>query len=412
MSAYKRLVFSALTWGLLPAKLLAQPASYAEAGYLRLPLHREGVYRSAMLKGFSAAVSGLEISLYTAQFSQKEFPDSAALKLNGGFWHIGYIWRSEPTEKNKRLHYTIGFGAGQMGLGGSNGLQVNLHPGFQVNLTRSISLAGSVYTGYTFFGKDRREGGILYENDYYKAFRGFFFAPAVSFRLNTNPMAVRGEGYNRTQYWGGGMVRHESTSREGDYIVTRKSSYYLPAGEYITDAIVTSNNIINIFPKFLVASRKNDRGQSIAGGGGFAFRYGLFAIDGEYLAGRIGFRDYVNHTGNNQDYWKMRRLSTGLGINFFNIPFPFKGSSIIRAIFGARISMLSLESNRLPPAYLPAGASANPENWTRHKSFSPFWAIEFGTLGLQFDFFNNQDVGYGSGLLMSVTYLIPLNNKN
>lgn len=389
------------------SELKAQVASYAEGGYLQIPLKKDGNFIASHIPGFSVAISGLEISLYAGQFRQKEFPDSALLNVNGGFWTMGYIWRSKPKENLKRFHYTLGGGIGQYGIGENNGLQVNLHPGIQVNLTRSVSLAASVYAGYNFFGKDRLENGLLYENDYYKSTRGFMLLPSLTLRLNTNPLSVMGDKFEHSSYWGGGMVEHESTSREGDYIVTRSYKTYLPAGEYVTDAIITSNNYVNIYPKLIVSTMKNDRAPSRAAGGGIALRLGILALDVEYLSGRVGFHENGGY-GSNQDYWKIRRTTVGMGINFFNIPFPFKGPSLIRFIFGARLGKINLESNR-PPLQNPApGTSANPENLVKHKYVGPFWVIEFGTLGLHFELINNKESGHGTGMLIGATYLIPL----
>jgi hypothetical protein len=401
---YLRLFVSLLSSG----ALFAQPASYAEGGMMKINLKSKGDYLSNSVPGFSIAISGLEVSLYAGQFRQKEYPDSAQLGVNGGLWNIGYIWRSKPRENLKRFHYTIGAGVGGYGIGESNGFDLNIHPGVQVNLTRSLSITGSFYAGYNIFGKMRREGGLLYENDLYKSTYGLFFLPNITLRLNTNPLMVMGKSFNRKTYWGGGMVHEETTSREGDYIVTRRSSYYLPAGEYITDAIITSTNYVNIFPKMLVGTRKNDKGLSLAYGGGMALRLGILCMDLEYLTGKIGYHDIsYQHYGNNLDYWKMKRFSAGVGINWFNIPFPFKGPSIVRVILGARFGYINLQNAGPGPNYLPYGTDPALVN-KKGKCLSPYWGVEFGTLGLQFEIINNKAVSLGTGMLMSATYLIPI----
>lgn len=385
-------------------KANAQAASYAEAGFMYASLKKSGDYQSARIPGFSVGVAGLEFTLYAGQFTSKAFPDSAQLNLNGGFWNIGYVWRSKPRENLKRFHYTTGFGIGGYGIGEENGIQLNLRPGIQVNLTRSISLAASCYTGWNMFGKMRQDGGMLYTNDLYKCTKGFFALPSVTLRLNTNPMQVMGDSYSRSSYWGGGMVTHESYDVAANTKTTTK--YYLPAGEYVTDAIITSNNYLNVFPKFVVGSRKNNKGPSVAGGAGVALRAGILALDLEYLQGKIGFHGPDGY-GSNMDYWKFKRASLGMGINFFNIPFPFRGPSLIRVIFGARVGWESLVNNKVfvSNPYFP---SVDPNPNLKGKFWSPFWAVEFGTLGVHMEIINNKQTGYGSGLLLGATYLVPL----
>lgn len=402
-----------ITWCVLSFLLIsccvnAQTASYAEGGFMMMKMKKAGAFESANVPGFSLGVSGLEFTLYAGQFHTKEFPDSAALNLNGGLWNIGYIWRSKPTEKIKRFHYTAGFGLGGFGIGEQNGFQLNLRPGVQVNLTRSVSLAASCYAGYNIFGKDRQEGGLLYESDLYKSTKGFFLLPSVTLRLNTNPLAVMGEGFSRSTYWGGGMITNEHYDVGNNVKTTTR--YYLPAGEYITDAIITSTNYINVFPKFIVGTRKNNKGPSMAAGGGFALRAGLLALDVEYLRGKIGFHG-PDGIGSNQDYWKISRTSIGLGINFFNIPFPLKGPSLVRLILGSRLCFEKLESNRPDNPNLPAGTEQHPEN-LQGRAWAPFWGVEFGTLGISAEIINNKHTGFGSGLLLGATYLIPLTGRN
>jgi len=380
--------------------LKAQAASYMEGELMQVNLKNAGHYQSGRMPGFSIAVSGLEISMYGGQFARKDFPDSSALIVNGGFWNIGYIWRSVPRENLKRFHYTIGIGAGGYGVREMNGVLLNLHPGIQINLTRTISIAASAYVGYNI--RHDIDTTMPWNNNGYLSTKGFFINPTVTVRLNTNPLAVKGDYYDRTAYWGGGMVTHESTSREGDYIVTRKSSSYLPAGEYVTDAIVTSTNYVNLYPKMLVGTMKNYKGNSLAFGGGVAVRAGLLALDIEYLAGKIGF--HQSKVGTPNDKWDMKRTSIGIGINWFNIPFPTRGPSLVRFILGARLGKITLDSNR--PDLVPG--TPNPEELFRSNFWSPFFAFEFGTLGIHLEFFNQKQNMYASGLVLGATYLIPL----
>lgn len=379
--------------------LKAQPASYMDGGLMYARLKPGGLYESNWMPGFSVAISGLEISMYGGQFKRKEFPDSSALIVNGGYWNIGYIWRSRPRENLKRFQYTLGGGIGGYGVKGMNGIHANVKPGIQINLTRSISIAANIYFGYNFYADT--DTSYAWNNNGYLSTRKFFLNPGVTLRFNTNPMAVKGDYYDKTMYWGGGMVTSES--REGDYIVTR--TRYVPAGEYITDAIITSNNYINLFPKMLVGTMKNYKGSSLAFGGGVAIRAGLLALDVEYLQGKIGF--HQSKVGSATDQWKMRRTSVGIGINWFNIPFPLKGPSLVRFIFGARVGKLTLDSTR--PELTPG--TPNPEELFKSNFWSPFFAFEFGTLGIHLEFFNQKQNMYASGLVLGATYLLPLTGR-
>ena len=369
---------------------------------MQMNLKKGGRYESTRIPGFSIAISGLEITMYGGHFARKDFPDSVEVGTNGGFWNIGYISRTAPRAHFKRGHITMGIGAGMLGINQMNRIQTNLHPGIQMNLTRSLSISMSAYAGYAF--KIDTDTSYAWNNGAYTSTGKWFFYPNVTLRLNTNPLAVKGDYYDKTMYWGGGMVHSESTSREGDYIVTRKSSTYLPAGEYITDAIITSNNYINFYPKMLVGTMKNYKGNSLAFGGGLAIRAGLLCADFEYLLGKIGF--HQSHVGTSYDQWKMRRTSVGLGINWFNIPFPTRGPSLVRFILGARIGKLTLDSNR--KTLIPG--EPNPEELFRKFFWSPFFAFEFGTLGMHLEFFNQKENGYASGLVLGATYLLPIHN--
>jgi hypothetical protein len=380
-------------------ELRAQPASYFEGGMMYCSLKKKGFYEAGWIPGYSIGIAGLEISLYGGQFAPKAYPDSTAVRVNGGYWNIGYIWRSAPRKNLKRFHYTLGGGVGGYGLKRANGIHLNLRPGIQINLTRNISIAASVYAGYNYFLDTDTTN---YVTNGYLSVQKFFVNPTITLRLNTNPLAVMGESYNRTQYWGGGMVYDESISREGDYIVTRKTSAYLPAGEYITDAIITSTNYVNVYPKMLVGTLKDYKGNSLAFGAGVAFRLGILAVDIEHLRGQIGF--HQSRVGSPADHWAMKRTSIGMGINWFNIPFPFRGPSIVRFILGARLGKITLDSNRKE---LVSG-QPNPEELFKEKFWSPFFAFEFGTLGIHLEFFNQKTNGYASGLVLGATYLIPI----
>lgn len=391
-----------LVLGLCPILSNAQAASYAEGGLMQMNLKEAGRYNSNRIPGFSIAVSGLEITMYGGHFSRRDFPDSAQVGTNGGFWNIGYIRRTAPREKFKRGHITMGFGVGMLGVNQMNRIHVNVHPGIQLNLTRTISIAASAYAGYGF--KIDSDTSLPWNNNGYLSTGKWFFYPNVTVRINTNPMDVMGSYHERKGYWGGGMVHSEETRIEGDYVVTRRTSYYAPAGEYIADAIVTSTNYINLYPKMLVGTMKNYKGNSLAFGGGVAIRAGLIALDVEYLQGQIGF--HQSKVGSPADHWKMRRTSVGLGINWFNIPFPLKGPSLVRFIFGWRAGKLTLDSNR---PELIAG-TPNPEELIKETFMSPFLAFEFGTLGMQLEFFNQKENGYASGLVLAATYLLPVRN--
>lgn len=382
------------------ATCIAQPASYFEGGVMRPGLRKSGHYQSDWMPGFSVAISGLEISMYGGQFARKDFPDSSSLRVNGGFWNIGYIWRSPSHENFKRFHYTLGFGVGGYGIREMNGFQFNLHPGIQVDLTRWISISASAYAGYNYYLDT--DTTLSWNNNGYLSTRKWFFNPTLTLRINTNPMAVMGESYARSSYWGGGMVEEDRTAREGDYNVTRHYSYYLPAGEYISDAIITSTNYFNLYGKMLVGAMKNYKGNSLAFGGGAAIRAGLLCLDLEYLQGKIGF--HQSKVGAPTDQWKMRRTSVGIGFNWFNIPFPFKGPSLVRLILGARLGILTLDSNR---PQLVQG-EPNPEELFKSKFWSPMLTVEFGTLGINLEFFNQKENGYASGLILGATYLLPL----
>lgn len=396
----KKITLFTLLFILISLRISAQPASYFEAGKMRINLRSEGKYLSGWAPGFSIGISGLEVSLYAGRFFPKDFPDSTSLRVNGGFWNVGYIWRSAPKPKQKRFHYTIGLGIGGYGINEMNGFQCNLRPGIQINITRNISIAASLYAGYNF--QSELDTAYSWNDNSYLSTRKWFANPTVTLRINTSPLAVMGESYSNTAHWGGGTVTQESTTREGDYDVTRKTSYYLPAGEYVTDAIITSTNYINMFGKMLVGTMKNYKGQSLAFGGGVAIRVGLLALDVEYLRGKIGF--HQSHTGTANDQWNMRRSSIGVGLNLLNIPFPFKGPSLIRFIIGGRFGKLTLDSQR--PTITQG--SPNPEELFKGNFGSTYVAFEFGTLGIHFDRFNQKENGYASGIVFGATYLLPI----
>lgn len=383
----------------------SQSASYMEGGMMYARFHKEGKFTGGWMPGFSVSIGGLELSMYGGQFAHREFPDSTKLMANGGYWFIGYSWRSRPTERNKRFHYTLGGGVGGYGVREMNGFHGAVKPGIQFNLTKSISIAATMHVGYNFYGEISKDTTMPWANNGYLSTEKWFFNPNITLRLNTNPLLVKGDYYDKTAYWGGGMVTHESTSREGDYIVTRRSSTYLPAGEYVTDAIITSTNYVNLYPKMLVGTMKNYKGSSLAFGGGIAIRAGILALDFEYLRGTIGF--HQSKVGAPTDQWKMKRSSVGIGLNWFNIPFPFRGPSLVRFIFGARVGKLTLDSTR-PDV---VSGQPNPEELFKHTFWSPFYALEFGTLGVHLEFFNQKQNGYASGLVLGATYLLPVNPR-
>lgn len=366
-----------------------------EGGMMNCRLKDSGFYQSNWIPGFSIAVSGLEISLYAGRFPMKEFPDSLPLNVNGGFWNIGYLWRSNPRANLKRFQISMGAGLGGYGIKEMNGVQVNLRPGIQINLTRTISLSASVYAGYNFLGHDRDSTQPWASNGYLSTDR-WFLNPSLTLRINTNPLDVEGESDSRSMYWGGGMVKSRYETSDGTY----ESTSYLPAGEYITDAITSSTNYVNLYPKMSVGTMLNYKGNSLAFGGGVAVRAGLLAFDIEYLQGKIGFHKEQN--GMPTDQWKMRRTCVSIGMNWFNIPFPLSGPSIIRVITGARFGKTTLETTR--DQLIPG--TPNPEDG-KGKTYTPYVAVEFGTLGIVMDFFWGPN-GYKSGMVLGATYLIPL----
>jgi hypothetical protein len=379
--------------------LSAQMASYMEGGMMNCRLKDSGMYQSNWIPGFSIAVSGLEISMYAGRFPMKEFPDSLKTEVNGGFWNIGYLWRSNPRERLKRFQISMGIGIGGYGIKEMNGVQVNLRPGLQINLTRTISLSASLYAGYNFMGANR-DTTLTWSNNGYLSTQRWFVNPSLTLRLNTNPMAVMGDWEDRSEYWGGGMVKHRYSTEDGDYETTS----YLPAGDYVTDAIMTSTNYVNLYPKMMVGTMLNYKGNSLAFGGGIAVRAGLLALDVEYIQGKIGFHQDQN--GVPTDQWKMRRTCVSVGINWFNIPFPLRGPSVIRVITGGRFGKTTLESMR--DELIPG--TPNPENG-KGKVYTPYLGLEFGTLGITMDFFWGPN-GYKSGMVLGATYLIPLYDRS
>jgi hypothetical protein len=383
-------------------ELHAQPASYFDAGVLNVRLKKESQYESQYIPGFSLAVSGLEFSYYSGRFMHKSFPDSIPVSTNGGFYHFGYTYRSLPKEGRRRFHLLLGAGMGSYGINEMHGFQLSAHPGIQIDLTRRLSLTATCYAGYNFFGKDV-DTTYSWNNSSYRATQKWFFLPSFTLRFNTNPAEVKGDYYESTGYWGGGMVTTTTTEHHETYDVEHTYSYYMPAGEYVTNFLQTTTNYVNLYPKITSGYRRNTRGPSFAYGGGVAIRAGLFALDLEYMRGKIGFHDNGSFSGDRTWQWDMQRTSAGIGLNIINFFHPFEGPSMIRMIFGWRIGGMKLDSN-LPPVN---SGTPNPED---HSGFfrTSYLCLEFGTLGIQLENYHNKDRTYQSGLLISATYLFPL----
>ncbi|MCX6352258.1 MAG: hypothetical protein NTX03_10405 [Bacteroidetes bacterium] len=383
----------------------AQTASYFEVGLMQVT-PKTGKYLPINMPGFGVSIAGLEVSYYTGKLYTAGALNDSGKSTNGGYFNVGYVLRTKPLF-HKLFNLTAGIGFGEYGVSDMNGFQINLNPGIQINLIKGISVAATLNAGYNFFDETAKISASFNNDDWASTDR-WFAHPRVTVRINTDPGSVKGEYVSRSYHWSGGNTTHEYTTHHDGYDVKHSVTSYLPAGDYVADAIIESSNILNFYLKGGTGNMSNDRGISIVYGGGLAFRYGIFAIDVEHLQGKVGFVGEDTRKNDKNWTWQMQRNSASLGMNFFNIPFPFRGPSLIRCILGGRFGYESLQSNVSIGQTLKAVNGKNPMDKPNTTFYSPYLGVEFGTLGLNLDFFSVKE-GYHSGILFSGTYLLPLN---
>jgi len=383
--------------------------TFLKFGVLKTQFKSETGWKNNYWPGFQISIAGITFTQYSGgNFRLLEDTNNRRYSGGGRYYNFGYTFSTKKRIKFpilNRMSLSVTPSIGGFRFHGITNFHVGITPGATFRIYRKLSVYGDLQMGKNFMQHPIEPYMTPVYSGAEKYFNRFFMIPSFGIKWSSSFKDMKGET----------IVSKDRLTANDEYIKT-EGGYNYYNRTYIQSHIElpSYNGLLNIATKVYAPGANDYSNRTMAAGLGLAFRYGLFAFDIDYVAGRLGYR--VNDKYGNplqlQNYWKFNYTSFGLGINLLGIIQPAAPASLYRVIVGRKFGVGSFVS-KFDGWTEKHAASNNITKQDIHFKGLNIWylAFEIGRFAVNIDYYKMKDPLYRSRVF-SASYFIPIVKAN